>query len=105
MPHPFKNFNLRTRLNAVTAAVTIVFSLTIASISLAQAQTYKVIYPFGGCSDGNFPTSTLTLDRSGSLYGTTEYGGSACGTLGQGVVFRLKRAGGGWVSGHTVAPA
>src|SRR5271166_2929154 len=71
--------------------------LALAAASVAEAQTYNVIYSFGGCSDGNTPTSTLTLDRSGNLYGTTQYGGSACGTNGLGVVFRLKPAGGDWV--------
>jgi uncharacterized repeat protein (TIGR03803 family) len=61
------------------------------------AQTYSVIYNFSGCADGYSPTSTLLMGGSGSLYGTTEYGGSSCGTQGNGVVFRLKRAGTGWI--------
>ncbi len=65
--------------------------------STVQAQTYNVIYNFSGCADGYSPTSTLLMDGSGSLYGTTEYGGSACGAQGKGVVFRVKRAGSGWV--------
>ncbi len=63
----------------------------------ARAQTYSVIYKFTGCADGEYPGSTLIMDGSGALYGTTGYGGSSCGTFGNGVVYRLKRAGSGWV--------
>jgi uncharacterized repeat protein (TIGR03803 family) len=70
----------------------------IVAAQTTQAQTYNVIYNFSGCSDGYSPTSTLLVDGSGSLYGTTEYGGSSCGTQGKGVAFRLKRAGAAWVA-------
>jgi uncharacterized repeat protein (TIGR03803 family) len=66
---------------------------------------YSVIYQFkGGDFDGAQPSSSLTLDASGNLYGTTYAGGgtlprcdsrfpqSSCGT-----VFELSPvAGGGW---------
>jgi uncharacterized repeat protein (TIGR03803 family) len=46
-----------------------------------------VIYSFTGGSDGGFPSyaGTLTLDSGGSLYGTTEVGGS----YGFGTVYKL----------------
>ena len=42
------------------------------------------LYVFDG-NNGFGPYSTLTLDQSGHLYGTTQYGG-----LGEGIVFELK---------------
>jgi uncharacterized repeat protein (TIGR03803 family) len=47
--------------------------------------TYARLYPFTGGSDGANPYSTLVLDASGNLYGTTTAGG----TNGYGVVFQL----------------
>jgi uncharacterized repeat protein (TIGR03803 family) len=72
-------------------------ALAMVATQAAQAQTYNVIYNFSGCADGYSSTSTLLMDGAGSLYGTTQYGGSACGTQGNGVVFRLKLTGAGWV--------
>lgn len=63
----------------------------------AYAQTYQVIHTFTGCADGDSPLATLTLDKSGRLYGTTAFGGSACGHSGGGVAFRVERAGSGWI--------
>ncbi len=42
----------------------------------AQAQTFSILYSFSGPPDGKAPNSTLLLDGSGNLYGTT-YGGGA----------------------------
>ncbi len=56
------------------------------------AQTFSVLHTFTGGSDGGNPTSGLTMDREGSLYGTTLDGG-----LGYGTVFKLARAGSGWL--------
>ena len=47
----------------------------------------SVLYSFKPANDSNFPTSTLTFDTSGDLYGTTSAGGeSGCGC---GTVFKL----------------
>jgi len=60
--------------------------------------TDNVLYSFTGGSDGGTPLSTLVLDASGNLWGTTEHGGislsSPC-TGGCGVVFKLTPIGGG----------
>lgn len=44
----------------------------------------RVLYSFKGGSDGSSPTSTLTFDKGGTLWGTTSAGGGAacdCGTI------------------------
>ena len=48
-----------------------------------------VLHSFGGSPDGNVPSSSLTLDIWGNLYGTTIAGGS----WGSGVVFKLDSRG------------
>ena len=60
----------------------------------------SVLYSFGSTpGDGSYPTSGLTFDESGNLYGTTPFGGgSSCYTAaGSGVAFQLKpNSGGQW---------
>ena len=64
--------------------------LFFSSIPPALGQTS--LYNFSGGSDGGHPTSSLTFDSAGNLYGTTETGG-----LGYGTVFELSPDGvGGW---------
>ena len=55
-----------------------------------------VLHSFTGMMDGGTPFSSVTRDRAGVLYGTTNSGGStACGYMGAGcgVVFRLDESG------------
>lgn len=47
-----------------------------------------VLYSFSGVSDGEFPYSTLVMDSSGNLYGTT----SASGPNADGTVFEINPA-------------
>jgi len=55
------------------------------ALALGQAQ-YKVLWSFGGApNDGSGPVSSLVLDSSGNLYGTTYGGGSSSA----GTVFEL----------------
>jgi len=54
--------------------------------------TESVIYSFAGGADGEVPTSGLTLDRFGNLYGVTEFGG----IYGSGDVYELTSSGSGW---------
>jgi len=57
-----------------------------------------VLYRFQGGTDGQQPTSEVTFDRSGTLYGTTYYGGgnyNNC-TYGCGTVYKLSPSNGGW---------
>ncbi|HXM42776.1 MAG TPA: choice-of-anchor tandem repeat GloVer-containing protein [Bryobacteraceae bacterium] len=56
---------------------------------LDTAGNYAVLYSFAGGTDGANPLAGVTLDSSGSLYGTTNNGGEG----GFGVVFKLNTAG------------
>lgn len=53
----------------------------------------SVIYSFRGGDDGNFPQAGLVIDKRGSLYGTTEYGGPGTCDGGCGTVFKLTPSG------------
>lgn len=63
--------------------------------TVAQAQRYKVLYSFQcGPNDGSAPEAGLTLDRGGSLYGTTYDGGNlSCPFGGCGTVFQIAPGG------------
>jgi len=61
----------------------------IALMQTAHAQTFSVLYNFGAGTDGANPEATLLRDKSGTLYGTTYYGGFG----GNGTVFKLDTAG------------
>jgi uncharacterized repeat protein (TIGR03803 family) len=61
--------------------------------SFAFAQTYKVLWSFGGNDDGGYPLGSLIFDSAGNLYGTTEYDGANR----SGIVFELSpNADGSW---------
>jgi uncharacterized repeat protein (TIGR03803 family) len=55
----------------------------------ASASTEKVLYSFTGGDDGADPESSLLIDASGNLYGTTYDGG----VNGDGVLFKVSRRG------------
>ena len=58
---------------------------------VAADGTEKTLYTFNGGSDGWAPIANLIENKSGSLYGTTEAGGSttACNGVGCGIIFRI----------------
>ncbi len=61
---------------------------------------FSVLHGFaGGMTDGDDPPSSLTLDGSGNLYGTTYRGGVS----NAGVIFRMKTDGGGFTLLHSFA--
>ena len=70
--------------------------MLLVSTLAAQAQTYSVLHNFSG-RDGSGPSFALTSDRAGNLYGTTELGGSHCGSSGCGTVYEMVRNGSGWI--------
>jgi uncharacterized repeat protein (TIGR03803 family) len=59
-------------------------SVILATLSLAQAQTFTKLHTFTG-SDGANPQSTLIQDAAGNFYGTTFYDGKS----GYGTVFKI----------------
>lgn len=58
------------------------------------AWTLNVLYSFTGNADGSFPIAGLVFDKTGALYGTTQYGGLN-GAQCCGVVFQLTPPSGG----------
>lgn len=69
-----------------TAIATAIFLLSAVPL---RAQTLTVLYSFAGKKNGGTPLSSVTRDRAGNLYGTTQAGGSS----GNGTVFKLDRNG------------
>jgi len=64
----------------------------------------QILYSFTDGLDGGFPSSGVTLDSAGNLYGETYDGGSfACPQSGCGVVYQLASVSGEWKVGiaHT----
>ncbi|MGA8491455.1 MAG: choice-of-anchor tandem repeat GloVer-containing protein [Terriglobales bacterium] len=55
-----------------------------------------VIYSFRSGDDGDFPQAGLVMNKRGSLYGTTQYGGPGSCDGGCGTVFRLCPSGVGY---------
>lgn len=78
--------------NAISAVMAMLCVTTALAGLPAQAQTFTVLHNFSGGADGKYPQTTLTLDRRGNLYGTTNRGG-----LDYGTIFRLTNRGSGWL--------
>ena len=70
------------------------FILLVFAMPAVQAQTFNLLYTFGGGPDGGYPYAGVTLDRAGNLYGTT-YGDSTRNPYGN--VYQLVRHGSNWV--------
>jgi uncharacterized repeat protein (TIGR03803 family) len=82
------NFGIR-RTAVVGLAVAVMLMLTAGT---AQAQTYQVIHNFAGGLDGSEPTSGVTFDAAGNLYGTTFEGDALTGT-----VYKLTKKSSSWL--------
>lgn len=54
----------------------------------------SVLYRFTGGTDGEFPSSALTVDAEGNIYGTTNAGGylNGCAGGGCGTIFKISKA-------------
>jgi len=81
---------------SVSSAMKTAFSAVAASLLLAGASSAstlpKVIYNFTGGNDGGNAATSIAVDSTGNLYGTTVVGGQfTCGT-----VFELTLAGSTW---------
>jgi uncharacterized repeat protein (TIGR03803 family) len=100
------------RLTARTRLVSLLGLLVLLpSVQTAQAQTETAVYGFcsiSGCYDGAFPSGSLTADRYGNFYGTTQFGGiESCAINGDscvgGAVFQLSpEPAAGCPSGFTI---
>jgi uncharacterized repeat protein (TIGR03803 family) len=77
----------------------VVYKVTPSGSGYAQ----RVIYAFQGGTDGWWPLAGVIADKSGALYGTTEYGGPAD----LGTVFKLTPSGSGYTESvlHTFSGA
>jgi uncharacterized repeat protein (TIGR03803 family) len=66
-------------LTAASAALMLAvgFGFEAATTQSAQAQTFSVLYNFGGSSDGGDPYASLIRDAAGNLYSTFGYGGGS----------------------------
>jgi uncharacterized repeat protein (TIGR03803 family) len=60
--------------------------LSLAASTHAQASTLKLIYQFHQAPDGNHPSTILTKDSAGNLYGATGNGGNSTDA---GTIYRL----------------
>jgi uncharacterized repeat protein (TIGR03803 family) len=79
---------LRLSLTIVITAVALLAGLLLVSTQPALAQTETVLYSFANNgTDGYQPYAALTKGKSGTLYGTTDLGG----THGYGTVFELTK--------------
>ncbi|HTZ95170.1 MAG TPA: choice-of-anchor tandem repeat GloVer-containing protein [Terriglobales bacterium] len=61
----------------------------------SNSYSEKILYSFGpsNSGDGNYPYAGLTMDGAGTLFGTTEQGGS---TQNSGTVYKLTKSGSTW---------
>jgi uncharacterized repeat protein (TIGR03803 family) len=76
---------------AAVAGLAVVIMIVL-PIGVAQGQTYQVIHDFAGGLDGSEPSSGVTIDAAGNLYGTTFEGDALTGT-----VYRLVSKSSHWV--------
>jgi uncharacterized repeat protein (TIGR03803 family) len=90
-------FTRITSWRAGALASAAVLGLALAASSCAVAQTFTVLYSFAGYpTDGAGPAAELLMDASGTLFGTTTFGGNVnltdcdeAGYTGCGTVFKL----------------
>ena len=81
--------------SGVANASGVVFQLT----PSGSTWTEKVIHTFPGFKgDGTTPATSMVIDASGNLYGTTDFGGSTSCNFGCGTIFKLAppSSGGAW---------
>ncbi len=88
-------FILRRSFGIPAFALSLFCALTGIATESAQAQTLNVLYSFPRSGNvGYTPYSGVIMDQAGRLYGTNSVGGE----YGNGTVYRLARAGSGWIA-------
>src|SRR5690348_15706256 len=83
---------VRSKFPTVASSLGLMCAMLMLGSNPAQAQNLTVLHYFSNV-DGAGPHTGLTMDRTGNLYGTTTRGGAND----NGTVFKLSRAGTGWV--------
>jgi uncharacterized repeat protein (TIGR03803 family) len=94
-PGQYQSCNVRINLRAghFRLALAIVLGLVIVvPTRTAQAQVFTVIHNFQGGADGAEPAYGLTIDSSGTIYGSTFLNDAGTGTI-----YALANQGSGWV--------
>ena len=87
-----------TNVNGGGGSVGVVYEMTPSN----GGWTYQLLYTFTNGQDGANPSSLLTFDSSGNIYGTAAAGGQpGCSGFGCGTVYKLTSSGSGW-SEHTL---
>lgn len=81
---------MRTRSRSWHTLIGILLPALLLPPAIAHGADYSVLYAFQGGTDGSQPEASLVIDKTGTLFGSTEYGGSTtrcnnysegCGTL------------------------
>jgi uncharacterized repeat protein (TIGR03803 family) len=94
MPAPNSHISFRKRTGSPLAALMLLL-LVASTAAPSPAQTFKTLYNFcsktsgGYCTDGQNPNTTMVQGPSGSLYGTTFYGGPG----NYGTIFKIATTG------------
>jgi uncharacterized repeat protein (TIGR03803 family) len=73
-------------------AVSLALSALCAQPAAAIGTAFRVAYSFRGAGDGSAPRAGLVMDATGLLYGTSQTGGAAFGSVGNGTLFRFDPA-------------
>ena len=94
---PASPSRLSRRTRPTALAFALVGAVMMVAIPAVQAQTFSVIHNFTNGPDGGTPSTGMTIDRAGNLYGTTASGGGGGCQDGCGIVFKLAQRGSGWV--------
>jgi len=98
MTNPAHKVLLNRDLRRAGFALLLMCALAMYIMPSAQAQTYTVLHNFQGQNSGIYPTSGVSIDRGGNLYGTTQYGGPGMNCYeGCGIVFKMSRHGSSWL--------
>jgi uncharacterized repeat protein (TIGR03803 family) len=84
-----KNMNSKTWTRIIALTLFAALALGVGATQPAQAQTFTDLYSFSGSTDGGYPYAGLIRDNAGTLYGTTQYGGSSL----YGTVFKVDTTG------------
>ncbi len=85
---------MRNRISATRWLILSILVLGSATILEAQTYTFSTLYSFkNNGSDPAFPQDFPTVDASGNVYGTSQWGGSTECSNGCGTVFKVTQAG------------